>query len=125
MDRLASAIGLSDQQLPISELTWGARRFFETLAAGRPVVAVIDDIHWAEPTFLDLLEHLTDYLEGARVLLVATARHELLETRPTWGQTACTSRVILEGLTDAQAGAVVANLLGEGGLPAALHDLAA
>jgi class 3 adenylate cyclase/tetratricopeptide (TPR) repeat protein len=122
VDRLASAIGLSDQQLPISELTWGARRFFETLAGDRPVVAVIDDIHWAEPAFLDLLEHLTDYLEGAQVLLVATARHELLETRPTWGQTACTSLVMLEALTDDQAVAVVSNLLGGAGLPTALLD---
>ena len=85
VDRLAAAIGLSDQQLPLTELFWGARRFLEVLAADRPLVVVIDDIHWAEPTFLDLLEHLTENLADARVLVLATARHDLLEARPDLG----------------------------------------
>jgi class 3 adenylate cyclase/tetratricopeptide (TPR) repeat protein len=121
VDRLASAIGLTDDPLPVTEIFWGARRFLEILARDRPVVMVIDDIHWAEPTFLDLLEHLTEQLEDARVVVVATARHELLETRPSWGQAPCSTRVILEGLTDAESGAVVTNLLGEVDLSAAVR----
>jgi tetratricopeptide (TPR) repeat protein len=120
--RLASAIGLTDEPLPVSELTWGARRFFEILAADRPVVAIVDDIHWAEPTFLDLLEHLTDHLEDGRVLILATARHDLLDARPEWGHTACTSLVTLEGLSGEEAGTVVSNLLGEAGIPRALKE---
>jgi class 3 adenylate cyclase len=121
VDRLASAIGLSSQQLPLTELFWGARRFLEVLAADHPVVVVIDDIHWAEPTFLDLLEHLTDNLSGG-VLILATARHDLLETRPGWGQSACTSRIPLEGLSESQAGEVIENLLGKAGLPDTVRD---
>jgi predicted ATPase/class 3 adenylate cyclase len=121
VDRLASAIGLSSHELPLTELFWGARRFLEVLAADRPVVVVIDDIHWAEPTFLDLLEHLTDNLSGG-VLILATARHELLETRPGWGQTACTSLIPLEGLSESQAGEVIENLLGNAGLPETVRD---
>ncbi len=121
VDRLASAIGLSSHQLPLTELFWGARRFLEVLASDRPVVLVIDDIHWAEPTFLDLLEHLTDNLADG-VLVLATARHDLLETRPGWGQSACTSRISLEGLSESEAGVVVDNLLGEAGLPDALRN---
>ena len=120
VDRLASAIGLSSHQLPLAELFWGARRFLEVLAAERPVVVVIDDIHWAEPTFLDLLDHLTDNLADG-VLILATARHDLLETRPGWGQAACSSRIALEGLSEAQTGMVVENMLGEAGLPDAVQ----
>ena len=72
-------------------------------------------------TFLDLLEHLTDNLADG-VLVLATARHDLLETRPGWGQSACTSRITLEGLSESEAGVVVDNLLGEAGLPDALRN---
>jgi hypothetical protein len=119
---VASAIGLAGPQLPLTELFWGVRRFLEILAGERPLVVVIDDIHWAEPTFLDLLEHLTDSLAGARVLILATARHDLLEARPAWGQGTCTTRILLEGLTEEQTGAVVDNLLGDAGLPRALRE---
>jgi class 3 adenylate cyclase/tetratricopeptide (TPR) repeat protein len=122
VERVASAIGLLDRQLPLTELFWGVRRFLEILAGERPLVVVIDDIHWAEPTFLDLLEHLTASLAGAQVLILATARHDLLEARPVWGQAACTTRILLESLSEDQTGAVVDNLLGDAGLPPAVRD---
>ncbi|HET9498423.1 MAG TPA: adenylate/guanylate cyclase domain-containing protein [Candidatus Limnocylindria bacterium] len=122
VERLASAIGLSSAQYPLTELFWGTRRFLEELAHERPVVVLIEDIHWAEPTFLDLLEHLTENLADAPVLVLATARHDLLESRPGWGQAACSVRVSLEGLSEAQVASVAANLLGEAGLPPALRD---
>ncbi|HJT63492.1 MAG TPA: AAA family ATPase, partial [Candidatus Limnocylindria bacterium] len=122
VQRLASAIGLYTAQFPLTELFWGARRFLEVLAHERPVVVVIEDIHWAEPTFLDLLEHLTDTLEDAPVLILATARHDLLESRPEWGQAACSVRLSLEGLTESQVASVAANLLGDAGLPPGIRD---
>ena len=54
------------------------------LAARRPLVVVFDDIHWAEPTFLDLLEYLADSLDGVPAVLVCLARPELLEVRGDW-----------------------------------------
>jgi class 3 adenylate cyclase len=58
--------------------------FVEELASGSPLVLVVEDIHWAEPDLLDLLERLVTDVR-APVMLVATARPEILEVRPTWG----------------------------------------
>ena len=58
--------------------------FFEELSSACPTVVVIEDIHWAEPDLLDLLERLATDVRGP-VMLVATARPEVVELRPTWG----------------------------------------
>ena len=116
-DRLASAAGLTPRQFPLHEINWGARRFMQHLAKDGPVLAMIDDIHWAEPAFLDLLENLLDTVENAAVLLVATSRHDLLETRPKWGERERSRRLVLKPLTDEAATQVVGNLLGAAGLP--------
>jgi class 3 adenylate cyclase/tetratricopeptide (TPR) repeat protein len=116
-DRLASAAGLSSAQFPLPEVYWAARKFLETLAAERPVVALIDDIHWAEPAFLDLIEHVLDTASGARILLLATARPDLLDAHPQWGERAASLRQPLRPLTDAAAAQIVASLLGSADLP--------
>ncbi len=116
--RLASAIGLSEQSFPLHELYWGARKFIEGFAADDPVVAVIDDIHWAEPAFLDLLTHILDASSGAAILLLATARHDLLETQPHWGDRASSTRLLLQPLSNTASAQVVGNLLGSAGLSA-------
>ena len=57
-------------------------------APGRAVPArrsSLDDIHWADEGLLDFVEHVADWAQGPILLLVATARAELFETRPTWG----------------------------------------
>jgi class 3 adenylate cyclase len=115
--RLASAIGLSDQSFPLTELYWGARKFLEGLTAEDPVVAVIDDIHWAEPAFLDLLVHILDVSKGAAILLLTTARHDLLETQPQWGERDSSTKLVLRPLSLAASAQVVTNLLGSAGLP--------
>ena len=56
VDRVASAVGLSTGSFAVTDLFWGARRLLESLAAGKPLVVVVDDIHWAEETFLDFLD---------------------------------------------------------------------
>jgi len=119
-DRLASATGLSATQFPLHEIYWGARRFMQLLAREGPVVAMIDDIHWAEPAFLDLLEHLLETIDDAPVLMLATARHELLEERANWGERERSNRLVLQPLADSAAEQVVTNLIGAAGLPEAL-----
>src|SRR6185503_12732008 len=57
----------------------------EALAAARPVVVVLDDLHWAEPTFLELVDHLADGIHDTPVVLLCLARPELLDLRPAWG----------------------------------------
>jgi tetratricopeptide (TPR) repeat protein len=64
------------------------RRLFQTLAAGGPLVVVLEDLHWAEPTFLDLVDDLVGTGRGP-VFVLCLARPELLERRPGW-QTAPT-----------------------------------
>ena len=72
--RLASALGLSTIGYGVEEIFWATRRLFEELGRRRPLVVLFDDIHWASPTFLDLLEHLLDTIEGAPVLVLCPAR---------------------------------------------------
>ncbi len=63
---------------------WAVRRVFERLARERPLVVCFEDIHWAEPTFLDLIEYLTGWSNEAPLLVVCLARPELIEKRPGW-----------------------------------------
>lgn len=62
--------------------------YFAALSADRPVVALIEDLHWADDSSLDLLERLNRGRGGRRLLLVGTARPELAERRPAWREDA-------------------------------------
>jgi len=83
-DRVAAAVGLGGASGPTEETHWAGRKVFETLARERPLVVVLDDLHWAEPTFLDLVEYVAGFSTDAPILLLCTARAELLESRPSW-----------------------------------------
>jgi DNA-binding SARP family transcriptional activator len=85
LNRVAGAIGVASVPATPAETFWAVRRLFETLAQRRPLVAIIDDIHWAEPAFLDLVEYLTEWTRDAPLLLICLARLELLDIRPSWG----------------------------------------
>ena len=82
--RLASAIGLSAQPAPQEELFWATRRTFEHLAAKRPLVLVIEDIHWAEPT-LELIDELVELGRAVPLLVVCPARFGGPRGRPGMG----------------------------------------
>ena len=69
---------------PPEELFWAVRRLFERLAADRPLLVVLEDVHWAEPTLLDLVEHVSRWSRDAPILILCVARGELLEERPQW-----------------------------------------
>jgi DNA-binding SARP family transcriptional activator len=71
----------AETPLPAPEIALLFRRFCEAQAHERPLVVVFDDVHWAEPTFLELVEHVADKGEG-RILVVCLARDELAESRP-------------------------------------------
>src|SRR5919204_605558 len=102
---------------------WAVRKLLEHLARERPVVVVFDDIHWAEPTFLDLIDHLADWTRDAAVLVLCIARPELLEVRPGWGggEMNATS-LLLEPLPADEASRLVDNLLGQADIPATARD---
>ena len=84
MRGILGAIGLSDEPAQAEETAWALRRLLERLARERPLVVAVEDIHWAQPALLDLLDHVVALSSGAPILLVCLTRPELLETRPAW-----------------------------------------
>ena len=99
-DRVAALIGAGGAAASPDELAWAARKLFEGLAAERPLVVVFEDIHGAESTLLDLIENVADLSRGASILIVCSARPELLDARTQWagGKTNATT-ILLEPLT--------------------------
>jgi class 3 adenylate cyclase len=116
---IARLIGL-DSGGPV-EAPWAVRRFFEATARERPLVAIFDDIHWAEPTLLDVIEHVADRSRDVPIVLLCMARPELLDDRQGWGggMRNATS-VHLEPLSEPEADALIENLLGH---PALTQDI--
>ncbi|MGZ4256500.1 MAG: adenylate/guanylate cyclase domain-containing protein [Gaiellaceae bacterium] len=97
---IGAALGESDEPVPTDEIAWAVRKTFEQAARDRPVVVVWDDLHWAEPSFLDLVEHIADFSRGAPILLFCMARPELLDRRPGWaGGKLNATTVLLEPLS--------------------------
>ncbi len=82
---LASILGDDTASGSPEEIAWAFRKLLEARAAERPVVVVFDDLHWGEPTFLDLVEHVADLSRDAPILLLCMARPELLDARAAWG----------------------------------------
>ena len=118
--RIAQLIGLDAAPAPAEEAAWAFRRLLELLAGRGPLVVVLDDLHWAEPGLLDLVEHVADYGRGAPILLVAMARPEFLEDRPGWaGGKLNATTLLLEPLGDAEATQLLAALAGPVTLPEA------
>ena len=83
--RLAEPLGVATEPAPVEELFWAIRRFLEHIADDGPVAVVLDDLQWAEPAILDLVEHLSEWVHGVPLLLLAMARPELLDIRLGWG----------------------------------------
>lgn len=111
-ERVAAAIGLSEATFPVQETFWGARQLLESLVGERPAVVFVDDIHWAEETFLELLQYLVAETRGPMVL-VCSSRPELLEDHAEWIQeTERVHRIVLEPLTPEESAQVAGNLLG-------------
>jgi class 3 adenylate cyclase/tetratricopeptide (TPR) repeat protein len=99
---IEAAIGEPNAPSSREETFRAVRLLVEALARNRPVVLAIDDLHWAEPTFLDLVEHLVDSVVDAPVLLLALGRPELLEDRPHWGGGKINATTILVEPLDAE-----------------------
>jgi class 3 adenylate cyclase/tetratricopeptide (TPR) repeat protein len=88
------------------------RKLLEAQASGQPLVVVWDDIQWAEPTFLDLIEHIVDWSRGAPIFVLCVARPELLEVRPAWGGgKANATSLLLEPLGADETSTLIDNLL--------------
>ncbi len=120
--RVASALGAGEAAGAIQETFWGVRRLLEALASKRPLVVMFDDIHWAEPTLLDLIEYVAGF-SRVPLLLLCLARPDLLEARPGWGTAGPNAEVVsLEPLAEEQQVLLMDNLLGRAELPDTLRD---
>jgi class 3 adenylate cyclase/tetratricopeptide (TPR) repeat protein len=121
--RLSEVLGIAEGHSAPEETAWAIRRFLEILASERPVVAVWEDVHWAEPALLDAIDHVADWASDAPILLLCTARPEFLDSRPAWGagkQRA--SALTLPPLGADASTQLIANLLGGGRLPTDAAD---
>jgi class 3 adenylate cyclase/ketosteroid isomerase-like protein len=98
------------------------RRLLAAIAAVRPVVLAIDDLHWAEPLLLDLVEHLVQWSAGVPLLVLAAARPELRDARGSLAAPGplVADLVTLAGLDASAATRLAANVIGGAELPAAL-----
>jgi class 3 adenylate cyclase/tetratricopeptide (TPR) repeat protein len=111
---LASILGDDTVSGSPEEIAWAFRKLLEKHAAERPVVVVFDDLHWGEPTFLDLVEHVADLSRDAPILLLCMARAELLDARAAWGGGKLNAtNVLLEPLAPEETAELVDLLAGD------------
>jgi class 3 adenylate cyclase/tetratricopeptide (TPR) repeat protein len=82
-EHVAAAFGADGSPTSTEDAFWALRRLLETVATDRRVVLVVDDVHWAEPTLLDLLEYVSSF-SAAPIVIIALTRPDLLEERPIW-----------------------------------------
>jgi class 3 adenylate cyclase len=113
VERLSGAIGLGEGAVPTEEIFPAVRKLLESLAEQQPLLVVIEDLHWGERAFLDLVEHLADFTSDAPVLVLCLARLELLEERPDWsGGKRNAALLELGPLTEAEAEELIESLDG-------------
>ena len=123
VDRLATAIGLSTERASSDEIFWAVRRMLEHLARSGPLVVVIEDIHWAEPTLLELIDQVVRSTRGVALLVVCLARPELLDRVPDFAVGGRTSMTIsVDALAPEVATHLIQVLPGGVRLPADLRD---
>jgi class 3 adenylate cyclase/tetratricopeptide (TPR) repeat protein len=114
---LAEDVEASEEPRVEAFAAW--RRFFEALAEQRPLVLVFEDLHWADEGLFDFVDHLVDWAGGSPMLVVCTARPELMERRPSWGGGKLNATtLVLSPLGDEDAARLVAALIGRAVLPA-------
>ncbi|MEA2676085.1 MAG: hypothetical protein QOJ81_226 [Chloroflexota bacterium] len=132
-DRLALIVGATGPSGPGAgetgtggdrEIAWGFRALVEHLVRERgPLMLVFEDIHWAEPPLLDLIEYLVTWTRDAPLLVVCPSRPELIDTRPAWGAGRMEgSRISLEPLTEAESRTLLGALLTVDDLPPELRQ---
>ena len=119
VNRIAEVFGIRGGVGSGEELPWAIRRFLEILATERPLVTVWEDIHWAEPAFLDVIDHVVDWSREAPILVLCTGRPEFLDARMDWGGGKLNATTLsLQPLDEKASVQLIGNLLGGAGLPA-------
>jgi class 3 adenylate cyclase/tetratricopeptide (TPR) repeat protein/predicted Ser/Thr protein kinase len=107
---VAAAVGLPGGEGSREETFWAIRLLFEAVARTRPLVLVLEDVHWAEPTLLELIEHVARVTRDAPLLLVCLARPDILDTRPELRTVPALLTLELQPLTPAESALLVERL---------------
>jgi tetratricopeptide (TPR) repeat protein len=111
-DELADALAAGGPE----DTFWSGSKARERRARDRPVALIVEDVHWAEQTLLDLLEHLVEWARDAPLLLLCAARPDLLDVRPTWGGSSSAENLTLEPLSAAESQELIEELVDGGRL---------
>ena len=113
VEPLLALLGKGGPPVGGDQVFWCVRRLVEELATQRPLVLSLDDLHWAEPTLVELLHRMRAELTHLPLLLLCQARPELLDVHPGWdSEPVGSARVLLDPLSAAETSASVAALLG-------------
>ncbi len=121
---LEPLVGLGEEAAADRSEAFAAwRRYLEGLAERRPLVLVFEDLHWADDGLLDFVDHLAEWATGVPLLVLGSARPELLDRRPGWGGGKLNSATIaLSPLGDADSARVIAGVLEQALLPAEMQE---
>ena len=120
---LRGLLGADPNVSSTEEIAWAVRKLLEATAVEQPVVCVLDDVHWGEETFLDLVEQVTALTRDVPLLLVCMGRPELLERRAGWASTIPNAvNVHLKPLSDEQAELLIEELVGDVPVDAPLRE---
>ena len=119
-DAVADVLGLASGLMEAlegersqQEIAWAAREVMQGIADVQPLILLFEDIHWAEPPLLDLIEHIADWVR-APMLIICLARPELLDERPGWGGGRVRSTAIeLDPLSEDESAELVEKLLSQ------------
>ena len=111
VDGLADILGIGHTQLAEGEAFWSVRRLLEELAGNATTVLLVEDVHWAEPTLLDLLDGLVDWMRDSPLLVVCTARPDIYERREGWGGRPGATTLSLRPLARADVDRLIENLI--------------
>ena len=116
-DRILGAVGLTAHPSTNEETFWATRKLFDALARRRPLVVLLEDAHWADPTLLDLVEHVAEWSTEAPIVLICLGRSELMDARPRLaGGRANVASVVLEPLSEQETDELIDALRGGIGL---------
>ncbi len=121
VELVAPVAGLGGSPGTVEDTAWAVQRLLDALAADRPVVLVVDDMHWAEPGLRAVLDGISDWSRDAPILLLVLARPELLDDVPDWGAGKTNAvAALLQPLTDAEVDTLSSALMPDTDLPAGL-----
>jgi DNA-binding SARP family transcriptional activator len=120
VEQILVILGLVDAFAPAEEVSWAVLRFLTARARTSPLIVVLEDLHWADATLLDLIEYVVEASRDAPLFVLCLARHELVQGRPSWGGGRLDGTNLTLGALDGdESSQLLDNLLGQAELDGA------